>query len=205
MKKGLSLVFLFFCSVVVINFFLAQLNSLHLSFSFVPLQTTRASNELSAIDFSFFGKNGTGESYITQGYGVTPYSYLYVNHWHDGIDIAAASGAPIYSATAGTVLATGDQDDYCYHLGFGKYVAVKDSSHGLVLWYAHLGTITVSPDATVSKGAELGTVGTTGYETGTHLHFSIFDENGFSMENRNGCGPDPTGKDLDPIPFLQTL
>jgi murein DD-endopeptidase MepM/ murein hydrolase activator NlpD len=204
MKKGFLFIFLSFCCVAVINYFLIQLDSLHFSFSLVP-QTTKASDELSAIDFSFFGKNGIGRNYITQGYGVTPYSYLYVNHWHNGIDIAAVYGAPIYSATAGTVLTTGDQDDYCYHLGFGKYVAVKDDAHGFILFYAHLGTITVFSGATIPKGAEVGTVGTTGFETGTHLHFSIFDENGFSMQNRNGCGPDPTGQDRDPIPFLQTI
>ncbi len=104
---------------------------------------------------------------------------------------------------AGTVLAVGDQDNYCYHLGFGKYVAVEDSAQGLVLWYAHLGTIAVAPGKNIAKGAEVGTVGATGYEVGVHLHFSLFDENGFSMQNRNGCGPDPTGRDIDPVPFLE--
>ena len=100
-----------------------------------------------------------------------------------------------------TVLATGNQDNYCYHLGFGKYVAIEDATKGLVLWYAHLGTIAVSPGTKISKGAEIGTVGATGYELGVHLHFSVFDSNGFSMQKRNGCGPDPTGQDIDPVPF----
>lgn len=160
---------------------------------------------VASLDMSLFNENGVGTSYITQGYGHTPYSGLYPNGWHDGIDIAASYGTPIYSPTPGTITATGDQDDYCYHKAFGKYVAVQDPVHGLVLWYAHLGTISVRQGEVVGAGSEIGTVGTTGLETGTHLHFSIFDANGFSMEVRDGCGPEPTGQDLDPFNYLGTV
>jgi murein DD-endopeptidase MepM/ murein hydrolase activator NlpD len=202
-KKGLLLIFLLFCGFVAINLLLVRFDSFRLSFA--PVSTSRAYDGLTSIDFSFFGKNGPDKSYITQGYGATPYSYLYADHWHDGIDIAAAYGSSIHAATGGTVRAIGDQDDYCYHRGFGKYVAVKDDNGNFVLWYAHLGTTNVTPGARIAQGAVIGAVGTTGYETGTHLHFSVFDSDGFSMQNRNGCGPDPTGKDLDPIPFLETI
>ncbi len=130
---------------------------------------------------------------------------MYPNDWHDGIDIAAVYGAPIYAISAGTILATGNQDNYCYRRGFGKYVAVQDTVHKVVQWYAHLGTINVSVGQSVAKGTELGAVSVTGLETGTHLHFSIFDLNGFSMIPRDGCGPEPTGQDKDPIPFLENL
>jgi murein DD-endopeptidase MepM/ murein hydrolase activator NlpD len=205
MKKGLGVVFLFFLAIVAFDYLSTQLGSLHLSlFSVAPTNRT-AYDGLPSVNINFFDPMGNGKSYITQGYGDTPYAYLYLNHWHDGIDIMADYGEPIYAVTAGTVLATGNQDDYCYHRGFGKYVAVKDDAAGFVLWYAHLGTIDVSPGANISKGTKIGTVGATGYEFGTHLHFSIFDENGFSMQNRDGCGPDPTGQDRDPIPFLNAL
>jgi len=205
MQKGLFFVFLFFCAIVLGNFLFIQVSSLHLSlFSIAPGHRT-GYDGLPSVPFDFFSSGGAGRSYITQGYGVTPYAYLYADRWHDGIDIAADYGAPIYSAAAGTVLATGNQDNYCYHLGFGKYVAIEDATKGLVLWYAHLGTIAVSPGTKISKGAEIGTVGATGYELGVHLHFSVFDSGGFSMQNRNGCGPDPTGQDIDPVPFLQSL
>jgi murein DD-endopeptidase MepM/ murein hydrolase activator NlpD len=201
MKRALACVFLIFFILVTANYFITAmqdaLQSMHANFS-----PEYGGSGPSFIDFSFFDKGGVGRNYITQGYGRTPYSYLYAGDWHDGIDIAAQYGAPIYSASGGTVIATGDQDNYCYHRGFGKYVAVKDSTNNLVLWYAHLGTISVSVGDTIKKEALIGTVGMTGFETGTHLHFSIFDVNGFSMENKNGCGPDPTGKDLDPLLHL---
>jgi murein DD-endopeptidase MepM/ murein hydrolase activator NlpD len=211
MQKALGYVFLFFAAIVGVNYALISLQELvgrrqGLSSPSGLLWATQASDYgLTSIDFSFFGRNGFGKSYITQGYGNTPSSYLYANHWHNGIDIAAVYGAPIYAASAGTVLATGNQDDYCWHRGFGEYVAVKDDLRKVVQWYAHLGSINVSVGQPVAQGTEIGTVGATGYETGAHLHFSIFDLNNFSMTPRNGCGPDPTGQDRDPIPFFQNL
>ncbi len=205
MKKGLGFIFLFFCVVILLNYLVLSMRSLHFPSLFTTTSNNTVYDGLPYVDVNFFSPDGEGRSYITQGYGVTPYAYLYVNHWHDGIDIAANYGEKIYSPVDGTVFATGDQDNYCYHLGFGKYVAVKDDAKDTVFWYAHLGTIAVSPGMKIKKGTAIGTVGTTGYEFGVHLHLSIFDENGFSMQNRNGCGPDPTGKDIDPIPFLKTL
>jgi len=210
MSRSLTFVFLFFAAIV--GFYFAELSLRALvghrgsllspGFAWV---SQSSDYELSDVDFGFFGKNGAGKSFITQGYGDTPSAYLYANHWHNGIDIAAAYGAPVHAASAGTVIAVGNQDDYCWHKGFGKYVAVRDDVHQVVQWYAHLGTIGVKAGQTVSGGTEIGTVGATGYETGVHLHFSIFDLKGFTMASRNGCGPDPTGQDRDPIPFLQNL
>jgi murein DD-endopeptidase MepM/ murein hydrolase activator NlpD len=160
---------------------------------------------LPIIKASLFTKDGSGTSYVTQGYGRTPYSYLYPDNWHDGVDIAAAYGTPIYSPNDGTVIAVGNQDDYCYHRAFGKYIAVRDPMNNLILWYAHLGTQMVSSGQAITRGTELGTVGATGLETGTHLHFSIFEANGFSMQSRDGCGPEPTGQDLNPLNYLGSV
>jgi murein DD-endopeptidase MepM/ murein hydrolase activator NlpD len=164
-----------------------------------------ASDGLSLVNFDLFRHGGAGWSYITQGYGRTPYSYLYPDGWHDGIDIGAAYGAPIYAPVAGTVIATGNQDNFCYHKGFGEYVAMNDAAHGRILWFAHLGDIRISPGERVSSGTIIGSVGATGLEFGTHLHFSVFIANGFTMAPRNGCGPEPTGRDVDPVPYLQAL
>ncbi len=161
------------------------------------------SNGLSQVDFSLFSQNGKGWSYITQGYGKTPYSSWYVNGWHNGVDIGANYGAPIYSPRAGTVIATGNQDNYCPGRGFGKFVAVSDPQDNVFLWYAHLGTIDVKPGEAVSQGTELATIGDTGLETGPHLHFSVFEAAGFSIEDKNGCGPDANGHDVNPIPYLE--
>jgi murein DD-endopeptidase MepM/ murein hydrolase activator NlpD len=163
------------------------------------------SSGLSAVDFSLFAKNGKGWSAITQGYGDTLDSYLYIDHWHNGIDIAADYGAPIYSPVVnGVVRAIGDQDDYCPGKGFGKFVVVEDDANHVDLLFAHLETIDVSPGASVAKGVELGAVGSTGLETGPHLHLSIFQSAGFTVASAHGCGPYPEGHDVDPVPYLGT-
>jgi murein DD-endopeptidase MepM/ murein hydrolase activator NlpD len=200
MSKGIGYVMFFFCAIVgafYVSSILGSLIALHPSpAAFSPIG-------VEAVNFNFFGKqNLTGKSYVTQGYGVTPYSYLYRNHWHDGVDIAASYGATVYAPVAGTILAVGNMDNYCYHIGFGKYVALKDPMNDLVLWYAHLGSMSVAPGQTIEKGAAIGTVGATGYETGVHLHFSIFQGDGFTMQVRDGCGPEPTGQDVDPLNYL---
>ncbi len=174
------------------------------SMALFPAVGAGPSAGLASVDLTAFNKDNDAR-YISQGYGRTPFSYMYPNDWHDGIDIAAVYGAPIYSPAGGTVLAVGNQDNYCPRRGFGKYVALKDGADGAVLWFAHLGTFNVSLGATIKKGDLIGTVGATGLETGTHLHFSVFDANGFSMTPRDGCGPEPTGQDTDPVPFLEKV
>lgn len=203
--KVIGWTFLIFCGLVAVNYAsLLAGNFLSYGGGWMRARADSTSGGLTAIDFSLFDKNGTGKSYITQGYGHTPFSYKYPNGWHDGIDIGAVYGAPIYTPGAGTVLATGNQDNYCPGKGFGKYVAVDDTTNHLILWFAHLGTIAVSPGKTIAKGALVGTVGSTGFETGTHLHFSIFDAGGFTMTPRGGCGPEPTGRDVNPLSYLGT-
>jgi len=174
--------------------------------AFFSASSGSGSGGLSAVDFSFFGKNGNGWAAISQGYGVTPDSYLYIDHWHNGIDIAADYGAPIYSPVInGVVFATGNQDDYCPGKGFGKFVVIQDNANHLDLLFAHLGSIDVSPDTSVAKGTELGTIGASGLETGAHLHFSIFEDAGFSVTPAHGCGPYPQGHDINPVPYLGTV
>lgn len=157
------------------------------------------------INFNFFDPNGAGRDYITQGYGHTAYAYLYINGWHNGIDLAASFGTPVYAPIDGTVLAVVNQDAYCPHIAFGKYVAFDDPVHHLVFVFSHLGTFAVSPGEAISKGALIGTVGPTGLETGPHLLVSIFEEQGFDTNPAHGCGPYPQGQDVDPLNYLGTV
>src|SRR5258708_443908 len=108
-------------------------------FSDGPAGYYGSNSGLAEVNFAFIGTK-TGKNYITQGYGGTGFAFAeYRSHWHNGIDIAAKYGAPVHSASPGTVLATGNQDKYCYKQGFGKFVLVYDEAHGKVLMYAHLG------------------------------------------------------------------
>src|SRR5581483_12496373 len=109
MNRGLLAVLFFFFALVAVNWLFSFAANIFphggTPYAAGPISAARGDTELTTITFNMFAKGGAGLNYVTQGYGVTPYSYLYPNHWHNGIDIAAAYGASVYSPSAGVVLA----------------------------------------------------------------------------------------------------
>jgi murein DD-endopeptidase MepM/ murein hydrolase activator NlpD len=94
---------------------------------------------------------------------------------HSGIDVGSnrdpyqsINGQPIIAAGHGTVIKAS------YYSGYG-YTVMIDHGDGLVSLYPHqqAGGITVSEGQYVVKGMRIGTVGSTGYSTGPHLHFEV--------------------------------
>ncbi len=86
---------------------------------------------------------------------------------HTGIDMACPAGTPVYSSSAGTVAFAG------YSNIFGNYVIVKHAN-GYQTLYAHLSKITAKKGEPVSQETKIGLVGSTGYSTGPHLHFTVY-------------------------------
>lgn len=209
MVKSLAYVTMAFFILVIGYSLIAAVGSVlgpRSSFLLPSIIPSGSSGGLSAVNFNLFAKNGKGYNFITQGYGYnTPSSYLYINHWHNGIDIAASYGASVYSPTNGIVIATGNQDNYCPREAFGKYVVVEDDTHHLVLLFAHLGTISVKLLQTIKDGDLLATIGNSGLETGSHLHLSMFESGSFSMAPAHGCGPYPQGHDVNPLSYLGSV
>ncbi|MEX1162453.1 MAG: peptidoglycan DD-metalloendopeptidase family protein [Nitriliruptor sp.] len=82
---------------------------------------------------------------------------------HQGIDQGAGTGTPIGAAKAGTVIFAGWQG------GYGNLTLIDHGS--VVTAYAHQSRIAVRSGQSVSQGATIGYVGTTGNSTGPHLHF----------------------------------
>lgn len=87
---------------------------------------------------------------------------------HNGIDLAAAIGTPIYAAKAGRVtVARGGYND-----GYGNLVQLAHPD-GSFTRYAHNSQIKVQPGQQVGQGELIALMGNTGFSTGPHLHFEI--------------------------------
>lgn len=118
--------------------------------------------------------NGT----VTQGFGPTslslepPRVYHGVTYpnFHDGLDIAAPLGSPVFAAADGTVVFVG-------HLPDGAMIVLLAHAAALFTLYAHLDDTHVPALVKVGDklraGDRIGVVGLTGITTGPHLHFVI--------------------------------
>lgn len=126
-------------------------------------------------DKSMFTWPCPGFYYISYGVGWRWGAY------HQGIDIYSGNirGAAICAAAEGTVILVdnGCTHDYgknsnCCRSGYGNYCII-DHGNGWWTLYGHSEKMNVVAGQRVAKGQKLGTVGSTGYSTGPHLHFEI--------------------------------
>lgn len=109
---------------------------------------------------------------ITQHQGET--SYLYKGKPHNGLDIGASLGTPVYAAADGMVEAVDNNDiNYYRKYQYGKYILIKHENN-LATLYAHLSRYVVNRGAQVKRGDIIGYSGSTGYSTGPHLHFGVY-------------------------------
>jgi murein DD-endopeptidase MepM/ murein hydrolase activator NlpD len=119
---------------------------------------------------------------ITQNFGTTAFSQsgAYNGKGHNGVDFRASVGTPVKSALSGVVQATGNTDQYAGCYSYGKWVLVKHNN-GLSTLYAHLSHIAANSGAQVSTGQVIGYSGNTGYSTGPHLHFTVYESSGVQL------------------------
>ena len=85
---------------------------------------------------------------------------------HNGLDLAAEAGTPVYAAADGVVVSAG------HYGGYGT-TAVIDHGDATATLYAHQRRLSVSEGQAVSRGQVIGEVGCTGLCTGPHLHFEV--------------------------------
>lgn len=142
----------------------------------------------------------------TQPYGITDFTKKYYTgalkgKYHNGIDFGKFLGAEILAAEDGTVVAMGNQDNYCYRGAYGKFIVIKHNN-GLTTLYGHLSGQTVKVGQEVTRGQLIGYMGKTGWATGPHLHLVVYASSTFSMKQSRSCGPMPAGGDLNPAFYL---
>ncbi len=125
---------------------------------------------------------------FTQDYGCSNLGfYSYDPNWgcsvHDGVDLAAPQGTPLLAAADGKVVVAGWCD-----CGLGYYVEI-DHGDGIHTIYGHMaGQPSVAVGAEVSRGDQIGQVGSTGLSTGPHVHFMV-REDGTTVDPKNYLPP----------------
>ena len=104
---------------------------------------------------------------LTSPFGMRIHPIKKVWKMHQGVDMSAPQGTPIYAAKSGKVTKTSYQAG-----GAGYYVSINHGD-GFSSVYMHMTHYIVSPGDYVSAGQVIGYVGSTGGSTGPHLHFGI--------------------------------
>lgn len=104
---------------------------------------------------------------LTSPFGMRKHPILGYERMHNGVDMAAPAGAPIYAAKSGKVTAASFQSG-----GAGNYVSINHGD-GFSSIYMHMTRYIVSVGDYVSAGQVIGYVGSTGLSNGNHLHFGI--------------------------------
>lgn len=108
-----------------------------------------------------------GSAYVSCAYGPRTHPVTGNYSFHNGVDLAAPGGTPIYATKSGTVTTA------TYNSVYGYYVTINHGD-GFSSLYGHMTRYVVSAGQTVTQGQVIGYVGTTGLSTGNHLHFTIF-------------------------------
>ncbi len=128
---------------------------------------------------------------LSDGYGwrADPFtntgSYM---HW--GVDFPAPAGTPIRASLSGTValVRAPNQGSVYGGSGLGNYCTIVNGA-GIALIYAHQTTVGVYEGQYVNQGEVIGTIGSTGFSTGPHLHFQM-------------RVPWSSSSGIDPMPYL---
>lgn len=89
---------------------------------------------------------------------------------HNGLDMIAPSGDPVYAAADGMV-----KDVIRSRKGLGNVVEI-DHGNGYVTRYAHLADVEVRKGRSVKKGDRIGYVGVSGNSFAPHLHYEVLKD-----------------------------
>lgn len=108
--------------------------------------------------------------YVTSGFGYRTHPIYGYRSLHDGVDFGAGCGQPLFAPASGKVVSRYFQSAWGNRLvldhGYQRGV-------GLATIFNHATRYTVGVGQRVSRGQVVGYVGTTGWSTGCHLHFTV--------------------------------
>lgn len=143
----------------------------------------------------------SGALVIAQLFGGNPAYEAYVNArgqrviGHDGLDIAAVVGQPVFPAWQGLLHVIDDGGK-----GFGLHAFVTDTVNKRWALYAHLSVIWLKNGDFVRLHSQFAAAGSSGNSTGPHVHFGVYHS---ISDNGYGGAVDPiTDFDRDVWPLL---
>lgn len=104
---------------------------------------------------------------LTSRFGPRADPFTGVASNHTGVDMACPQGTPIRASMSGTVVYVG------WSNVFGNYVIINHGN-GYQSLYGHMLKTSVKNGQAVDQNTRIGLVGSTGYSTGPHLHFTVY-------------------------------
>lgn len=104
--------------------------------------------------------------FVTSKYGRRKSPFTGRRQFHAGIDIAAPPGTSIVAPADGVVSYAGKL------AGYGRAIVI-DHGFGLKTFYGHNRRNKVKRGQRVKRGQVIGYVGSSGYSTGSHLHYEV--------------------------------
>jgi murein DD-endopeptidase MepM/ murein hydrolase activator NlpD len=152
--------------------------------------------------------------FVTQLFGKTVAAKrLYISGSHSGVDFRASLGTQVKSMGTGTIIGTGDTDQYCKGASFGKWVFIK-YNNGLSSTFGHLSVISGIAGQKVAAGDVVGLSGNTGHSTAPHLHVTVYASQGADVKTVPSLSCNgktfimpiaPTNAYLDPMLYLPKI
>ncbi len=103
---------------------------------------------------------------LTSPFGIRNHPIQGYMHHHNGIDLGAPHGTPVYSARSGVISSIEDDSQ----LGL---VITIEHDFGYISRYGHLSATYSKIGDNVDPNSVIGAVGNSGVSTGPHLHFEI--------------------------------
>jgi len=142
----------------------------HLNRARQPLRTPEPapaeSVYLPAVQRSGAGPSRPVPGQITSNYGMRPHPIRHVYKFHQGVDFAAPTGAPVVAVADGIVKFSGRRR------GYGNLVEISHAA-GYSTRSGHLSMSGVREGQPIRKGQVIGAAGATGTATGPHVHFEV--------------------------------
>ncbi len=117
--------------------------------------------------------------WLSSYFGVRKDPFTGMPATHKGLDFAGEDGANVIATGSGVVTWADSR------FGYGNLVEI-DHGDGIITRYGHNKALLVNVGDIVTKGQEIGLMGSTGRSTGPHVHYEVIQN----------------GKQIDPLPYV---